>query len=428
MSKTFKLFLICFLSISVLSFKNRLRQGPGEIVPPGQANATLPQLPPSENGNATQLPPLPPQEANATKIEEQPAQEGNATQPQLPAEQILNISESAAAPSEQVVGGAGGIPPQAPISAGMPSTTVVNVDSPVVSVSGEAIAALQSDLIKIGVLVENEGVKADEVLTQNQQKVNDLIAKLKELGLKDENILNLGLMINPKNKLKPNESEEQVNQTDMASKNETKKSDNQLFATSQLEIQVNDIAQAGKILDLINSQNFETKYIDYNYLPDSLNYAINTLTENALADAERRALGSITKTGEQLGQLLNRNVEIDKDYQNYLNENVENKPRIKVIKVTVYVTYALQGVQAPATQPGEEQKPAEDQAVLERRRRRKPARNATLPIGAGNATAPLEPAGNATAPLEPAGNATAPLAPAGNATAPEAPAGNATQI
>jgi len=396
-----------------------LRQGPPNILPPASGNASaqgnVPQLPsdqgnatqqqpqvnitisqlPADQGNATQqqpqvnitIPQLPADQGNATQQQPQPdisitqlpEDQGNATQqqpqvnitfPQLPDIAVQNISGSAI--PEQQMGGDFKLPQAVPQGGNLPSTTVVNVDSPVISVNGEALGSVQSDLISIGIQIENESGKADESLLQTQQKVNELNAKLKEMGLEDNNILNLGLFFN----LRQQNQSGAGNQTDSSSNTNNSK----LFVSSQVEIQVNNITLAGKIIDLLNSQNFKIKYIEYNYQPDTFIAVIESLTASALADAENRAISSIANTGAQLGQLLNLNVNVDKDYQNIMNMQAENNGigksftnGMKVIRVTVSATYALQG------------------KLQSHRRKKKPykpgkAANATQMIEARNAT------------------------------------------
>lgn len=249
-----------------------------------------------------------------------------------------------------------GIQAQTPIETGtaFASSTIVNVDQPVISVNGQAMGTIQPDLIKIGAVISNQGENAEETLNQNSEAVSDLIEKIKDLGITDKNILNLGQMfkVSKKTSLRNIKSD---NQTEGQQQNPAG-----LLSYTQLEIQAKDIQNAGKIVDLLQSEGHEVKYIDFGYQPETLAFAVNNLISLAMADAENRAKGGLSGTGYQIGKLLNLNVNVNPDFKNFVNQNQGNiPPSPKIVNVIISATYSMQQGTQPAVEPEQPLIPSE---------------------------------------------------------------------
>jgi len=227
-----------------------------------------------------------------------------------------------------------------------PSQVVVNTNHSVITVNGEASGTIQSDLIKIGVGFDNYQIQnASNSLPQNQQRINDLKERLKQLGIPDNNIFNLGLIFQVKKKLKqelPQENMNVSNTTNTTDKNRNQTDDQKeknLTSSSYLEIHLNNTETLARVIDLLKSLNFNINYINYDFLEDSFQYAVANLVSIAKEDAQKKANSSLNNTQYDLGQILNLNVNVNKK-SNEFSEN-QKRQQIRVINVNVYITYAL---------------------------------------------------------------------------------------
>jgi len=255
-----------------------------------------------------------------------------------------------------------------------PSSTVVSVSQPVISVIGEATGNIPSDLIKIGVKLENPKGNAEEALNENQQRVQDLLSKLNQINITQDNIINLGqALILRKKKLKsesigligPNAQgnvtggEEQGLNNQTSNEGNQTQGGNEISATSQLEIQVDNINAAAKVIDLLKSLNYTILYLDYDYKESTLGGLINNLVDSALKDADAKARAAITGKGYDLGQIINMNVILDKkfiDQSDNTNQDQQetgntNPQGLRIVKVILSITYSL--VQGGGAPPGE---------------------------------------------------------------------------
>lgn len=121
----------------------------------------------------------------------------------------------------------------------------------------------KKDVIKIKAIYDNPSSLTEEAAKENDQKVQELITKLKELGLRDENIEYFGVSLIPRKKMQ-NRQFKITNENETIAKNETGE-DKQLYASSEVDIQVNDTALAEKAIDLLKAQKFRIESVDYKH-------------------------------------------------------------------------------------------------------------------------------------------------------------------
>ncbi len=427
MSQSLKLLLICFLASIVFTAKQNNPPSQDGLIPPREngnttnATAEQPVLPGVESNGRAPLPALPVIESNTSISRE--VGESNATcsrevsQSNTPISReeqgefgvfpdiqafireangkIGNFSMPIERQQKPSAAGEKGISAEAPL----PASTIINVRNPVVSINGQALGTVAPDLIRIGVVVQNQGEKAEDSLRQNDQTVKALIAKIKLFGVTDRSILNLGQRFRVSSKVFFSSS-----------------SSSPLVSYSQLEIQVDDIRIAGKIVDLLQSYGHQIKYIDFGYQPETLEFAVNNLIRMALADAEKRAKGALSGTSYQLGKLLNLNVNLNTDFRNYMNEGQyqpgsgSNPATPKIIKAVVSATYEMEpkngGV--PTGQPVQPPLPVIPRPVQPVQ----PPRPVTpRPVQPVQPARPVQPAQPVTEPIQPVTEPTQPTRP-----------------
>jgi uncharacterized protein YggE len=369
MSQLFKLLLICYLTATVFTVRNKIKQPQDKITPPeGDAN--------NQTSNTTEQPSLPGMKGNAINATEQPSlpeMQGNASQGESSAffpgffndieeninqqfERLGNFSLKAER-SLQANEGQQNVSAEYPSENGsaFASDGKLNASQPVISVNAQALGTIESNLIKISVIVENQADNARDSLTQNKETVDALIEKIKELEIGEENILNLGQMfrISANN---TSESAKDKSQND----NEASSGSKGIVSYTQLEVQANDVQTAAKIIDLLQSDGNQIKYIDFSYQPETLALAVNNLISMALSDAENIARGALSGTEFQIGKLLKLNVNVNPDFKNYMNKGKMqgSEPGVsaapKIIKVNISASYKME-----ARSSEEQQQPAE---------------------------------------------------------------------
>lgn len=361
---TKSLILSSFLIMSVLSITTKLRQNnissDRSVTPPNE-----PILPPPSN-NVTQPKANIPEE---TKIPEVGGTEANIPESYSNVtanKSTSNITETQ--PQEAT----GLIPPS--------SSVVVNTKEPIITISGQASGAIQSDLIKIGILILSKNISAEQAQEDNRQKYENLISDLKNLGIGENNTIYLGnlLEINFKNESK-NESilfptdaieENYVNNATSQGQNllpsnatesnidqDNQKDSNLKEATfiSQLEIRLNDTVLANKILELLNKKNYKIKYVEFANTEETSKNAINDLIDMAISNTTENAKSSIDNSGYDLDQLVSLNVDVDKSLKNIIQGdqleksdfNITQNPRMKTIRVGVTMTFSLKKSEKP---------------------------------------------------------------------------------
>lgn len=379
-STLLKLLLISLCALNILSFKHRSSQTPETIAPPtvngNQTNATQPGNMTTPVSNVTTGGQVPPPTSNVTAANQTgmpipPV--SNVTEPTMPVSNITegvspyaNISEGNITQFPEEQRNISGIKPArietgALISSeGLPSTTVVNTKEPVISSTGEAIGTIQYDLIKIGAVLEiDTSNKAGESINQNTQKIADVVNSIKQLGISENYILNLGNRFAVKRRKLKSSAMESENVTNVTNATENQipqngnknGNGNQIVSTTQLEIQVTDIAMAAKVIDVLNSAGFKIKYIDYGFQDDTLAFAVNNLIELAMKNALENAKSSLIGTGMQVGQIVNLNVNVDKNFKNHMNSEEGNLQVVKLIKASVKISYTIEKRTTPEETP-----------------------------------------------------------------------------
>jgi len=387
MSQLLKLLLICFLTATVFTVRNKIKQTQDKITTPvcylnnQTSNASDKPSRPGMKGNATngtEQPSLPGMKGNATNATEQPSlpeMQENDSKSESSAffpgffnvieesinqkfEQLRNFSLGAER-SSQANEGQQNISAEYPSENGSPFAfdAKINASQPVISVNAQALGTIEPNLIKIGVIVENQADIAGDSLNQNNENVYDLIEKIKESEIGEEKILNFGQMF----RISANDTSESVKNQ---SQNDNKASSGSkgIVSYTQLEVHANDVQTAAKIIDLLQSEGNQIKYIDFSYQPETLALAVNNLISMALSDAENIARGALSGTEFQLGKLLNLNVNVNNDFKNYMNKGKikESEPGLsaapKIIKVVISASYAME---ARSSEEQQQQQPAE---------------------------------------------------------------------
>jgi len=203
-----------------------------------------------------------------------------------------------------------------------PSSTVVNVNKPVISINGVAFAAIQSDKIKIKVIVKTENEKAQEALRQNDLKVNDLMNKLNKFP-----IVNLG-------------RELKLNKKYLADGNRDNNSS--VSSISIVEITANNPNENASLIDYLNSLKYEIKSIEYGLKDETSQSQIVNLILQAMKDAQNKAVASLISTQYRIGDIVNIDVNVDREFKDENNPNADMSGPSKTIKVMVKLTYALE--------------------------------------------------------------------------------------
>ncbi len=315
-----KVFLISLYAINILSLKQKSQQTPQIITSPsGNGNIT------NNLTNITQPTVNISTPTNETKTIPIVKNNTFANDTGIPQFNLTNITSSYERQRKEYS--------TLPSGEVLPSTTVVNTNEPIITLTGEAKGILLYDLIKIGAVLEIEtNNNAGEVLKENTLKLKEVVNSLIQLGIAEENILNLGSRFTIKMKPRGRNIS-----------NDTQVGDEKYIAlTNQLEIQVYDIIMAAKVIDVLTYSRFKLKYMDYIYKDDTLNYLVKTVIDSAMENAMKNAIQSLVGTGMKIGQMINLNVFIDEnsDFQKRSDERYD--VTLKFIKVIVRVSYTIE--------------------------------------------------------------------------------------
>jgi uncharacterized protein len=167
-----------------------------------------------------------------------------------------------------------------PTAAQTPATTPVRQ----ITVVGEGRAFAQPDTATIQIGVQTDAPTAREALTANNTQMNDLIAKLKELGIAERDLQTSNLSIWPRYDNRGRQVEAYQ-------------------VTNTVTVKIRNIAEAGELLDQVVDAG-ANNLGGISFLIDDPSALQSTARDAAIADGRQRAEAMAQAAGVTLGEVL----------------------------------------------------------------------------------------------------------------------------
>jgi uncharacterized protein YggE len=162
--------------------------------------------------------------------------------------------------------------------------SVAPLDRNTISVSGSASSKLNPDMITVSFSVKTEDKSAKAAQADNADSVNQIIAQLKLLGVKEENIRTTSYSVDEKQ------------ESHYICKNESDRSDcywtytNVGFTVSHsVSVETYDMGKGGDVVDAIVAGNGKVDLIRFGLKPETMESAKKTLLNRASAAAKAKA-------------------------------------------------------------------------------------------------------------------------------------------
>jgi len=201
-----------------------------------------------------------------------------------------------------------------------------DTDQEQITISGEGIAYVKPDVAVISLGVKTEGKKSDEVVSQNNEKMNAIIQSIKDLGIEDKDIKTSLYNLQPKYNYTQTRGQELVGYS----------------LNQQITVKVRDFEKISSVLDKSTSNGANT-IGQLQITVDDPESAKAEAREKAIEAAKTKAEAMAKNSGMKLGKIIN----IYEDYNNY--------PQPMYDTNMVMAEKAVSSITPPTIEAGEEE-------------------------------------------------------------------------
>jgi len=198
--------------------------------------------------------------------------------------------------------------PESPVYVNIQNGSALSVEHNTVSTSGEALRYVEPDKMTVSFSVQTEDRSATEAQDENAEKVNDITAALKAMGINEEDIKTTYYYVNVKK------------ESHYICRNETYESDcywtyrNVGYQVQHtLSVDVYEVDKGGEIVDAIVDEDGEVDYISLGLKKETQMEINKDLLSEAAANAKEKAEG----IAEGLGASVTNVLSVSESYSYY---------------------------------------------------------------------------------------------------------------